>query len=123
MSENLKPIYESRFDCVFRNMFKVLKPGGLILFRDYGLYDLVQLRIKPGHCISQNFYFRGDRTRVYFFTEDEVDSIFRRNGYTKLSLFTDRRLQVNRLKQLKMYRIWLQGRFQKTFPKNEILLI
>lgn len=48
---------------IARTLFALLKPKGYILLRDYGLYDMTQLRFKPGHKISDNFYMRQDGTR------------------------------------------------------------
>lgn len=109
------------------NLQKCLKPGGQILFRDYGRYDLAQVRFKKGRLLDDNFYIRGDGTRVYFFTEDELRQIFcgaavkgesdealvePTGPFVEEKIATDRRLLVNRKKHLKMYRNWLQAVFK-----------
>lgn len=60
----LSAIHPNKFHQTLCNVFRVLKPGGIILFRDYGLYDMAQLRFKAGHKISDNFYMRQDGTRL-----------------------------------------------------------
>ncbi|KAG2072463.1 methyltransferase [Suillus decipiens] len=184
----LSALHPDEWGKAVANIHKMLKPGGLVLFRDYGRHDLTQLRFKSGRLLEDNFYIRGDKTRVYFFELDELALIFtgsRASPAQKTStmtevdadedneslptssqtaspashtpadtpnpssddtlslpssgvssdvhhnllrplahcpphpLFTieqlgvDRRLLVNRKRQLKMYRIWMQGKFRK----------
>uniref|UniRef100_A0A060TA19 tRNA N(3)-methylcytidine methyltransferase n=1 Tax=Blastobotrys adeninivorans TaxID=409370 RepID=A0A060TA19_BLAAD len=102
-----------QWDQAVANLQKLLKPGGEILFRDYGRYDLTQLRFKGGRLLDENFYIRGDGTRVYFFTEEELERIFG-SKFETVKIATDRRMMVNRQRRIKMYRIWLQAHFKNT---------
>lgn len=110
------------------NVHRVLKPGGEVLFRDYGRGDLAQVRFKAGRWMEDNFYVRGDGTRVYFFEKEQLECIWtgrlRKSDGSEVSHFgvlnldVDRRLIVNRQRKLKMFRCWIQGRFQK--PRSHI---
>src|SRR5271169_216252 len=83
---------------------------------------MTQLRFKKERLLDDNFYIRGDGTRVYFFEEsmypcrflltiDELEEMF--SEFAIEQLVVDRRLLVNRQNLKKMYRVWFQGRFRK----------
>lgn len=99
--------------------WKILKPGGVLLFRDYGKYDMAQLRFeqsssRQGNRISDDFYVRGDGTRAKFFTEEELRESWERDGRFRTDeIVVHSKKFVNRKTEVEMKRIWIQGKWVK----------
>ncbi|KAL3649911.1 hypothetical protein CASFOL_006314 [Castilleja foliolosa] len=93
--------------------FSVLKPGGLLLFRDYGLYDMTMIRFEPEQRIGFREYLRSDGTRSYFFCLDTIRSLTTAAGFIELELEYCCVKSVNRRNGKIMKRVWVHGKFQK----------
>jgi len=184
----LSALNPSEWNAALSNIYTMLKPNGLVLLRDYGRHDLTQLRFKDHRLLDENFYIRGDGTRVYFFHIDDLARLFTGSNchsdqvlvtesaeaesddgcflpvsqtqtpeetctaldpyppdsgtdpapasevtitlagipvrishplFAISQLGVDRRLLVNRKRQLKMYRVWMQGQFRKIERSGE----
>ncbi|XP_032664804.1 tRNA N(3)-methylcytidine methyltransferase METTL6 [Odontomachus brunneus] len=110
----LSAIHPDKFRKVAENIYNVLGNGGILLFRDYGLYDMAQLRFKPGHKISENLYMRQDGTRSYYFSVEEVTNLFESVGFQTLNCDYIQRRTVNLKENIDVPRIFVQAKFKKS---------
>lgn len=109
----LSAIHPEKFPTVIRNLYRLMKPGGVVLFRDYGLYDMAQLRFKAGHKIAENFYMRQDGTRSYYFSAEEISNLFSQAGFDIVNNNYIHRRTVNVKEDINVPRIFVQGKFRK----------
>ncbi|KAM4029538.1 tRNA N(3)-cytidine methyltransferase METTL6 [Anomaloglossus baeobatrachus] len=109
----LSAIHPDKMHLAVENIYKVLKPGGCVLFRDYGLNDHAMLRFKSGNRLGENFYVRQDGTRSYFFTTEYLQLLFSKAGYREVSNEYVLRETVNKKEGLCVPRVFVQSKFHK----------
>lgn len=82
---------------------QILRPGGLLLFRDYGLYDMTQVRFisKKGRKLAENYYARADGTRTFFFSMERVAELALGAGFEIAVNKYDTRELRNRKRQVR----------------------
>ena len=109
----LSAVHPNKHGTVLKNISSVLKPGGCLLFRDYGIGDMAMIRFGPGSKISDRFYKRQDGTRSYFFTKDEVASLAESAGLTLYQNSVVARRTVNKKEGVDVARVFLQAKMYK----------
>lgn len=109
----LSAVHPDKMKLVLENINRVLKPGGIVLFRDYGLYDHAMLRFKPGSKLGENFYVRQDGTRSYFFSKEFLAELFEKTGFHCIATDYVLRETVNKKEGLCVPRVFLQSKFMK----------
>ncbi|KAJ8674275.1 hypothetical protein QAD02_005537 [Eretmocerus hayati] len=110
----LSAVHPDHFSKVISNVYHIMDKSGLVLFRDYGRYDMAQLRFKPGHKISENFYMRQDGTRSYYFSTEEIQSLFESQGFKTVNCSYVQRRTINPKENINVPRIFVQGKFIKS---------
>ncbi|XP_038850344.1 tRNA N(3)-methylcytidine methyltransferase METTL6-like isoform X2 [Salvelinus namaycush] len=109
----LSAIHPDKMQKALDNIYRVLKPGGIILFRDYGLYDHAMMRFKAGNKLGENFYVRQDGTRSYFFSKELLADLFRGVGFESVTNEYVLRETVNKKEGLCVPRVFLQSKFRR----------
>lgn len=92
-------------------IYAKLRPGGRVLFRDYGRYDEAQLRFGRGKKLGDNMYVRQDGTIAYYFELEELRALF--SGLVERRCEYVLRQQANRKLQQGRYRVWTEAIFEK----------
>ena len=91
-----------------------LRPGGVLLLRDYARGDLAQRRFARAQEVEPNFFSRQDGTRSYFFSADDLRRVFVAGaGLEEMRVELENRTVENRKLGKKMDRIWITAKFKK----------
>ena len=74
----------------------------------------------PKVCIAMISAAYGNEATIHVscFSAEEIDDLFVSSGLVREQLHVDRRLQINRGRQLKMYRVWIQAKYKKITNKT-----
>ncbi|KAG1650508.1 Methyltransferase-like protein 6 [Nymphon striatum] len=109
----LSAIHPDNMQKALNNLYEVLKPGGVVLFRDYGLYDQAMIRFKPGSKIYENFYVRQDGTRAYYFSTEILQKMFVSVGFEVIHNSYVNRITENPKEGISVPRVFVQSKFKK----------
>eukprot|EP01138_Halocafeteria_seosinensis_P001257 gb/GECG01001288.1/.p1 GENE.gb/GECG01001288.1/~~gb/GECG01001288.1/.p1 ORF type:complete len:332 (+),score=31.89 gb/GECG01001288.1/:1-996(+) len=110
----VEPAFHSQ---CFDRARSILRPGGRILFRDYGRFDEAELRFRSKQRLGKHFYTRHDGTCAYFFGVEELTKHAHEHGFRVLDCHFICRIYQNRKQQTKMRRVWVHAEFEKRGEK------
>lgn len=87
-----------------------LRPGGRLLFRDYGVFDEAELRFRPGSRLGPHLFLRGDGTLAAFFSLPGLAALAAVAGLEVAEARYVLRRQRNRRLGTEMRRVYVQVR-------------
>lgn len=96
-----------------RNIRRLLRPGAVLLFRDYGLYDSAMLRARPAAVLSPRVHVRGEGTLACYFEPVQLNELLVQAGFALLEPGGARYCTVlarNRRLELEMKRVFVTAK-------------
>ncbi|KAF9931813.1 Methyltransferase-like protein 6 [Linnemannia zychae] len=111
----LSAIPAEKLNFAVNNIASVMKPGGMLCFRDYAVYDAAQVKfsLTPGKMLDTNLYVRQDGTMSHFFSVEQMTELFEGHGFKVLECGYVHRETINRAMDLSLDRRFLQAKFIK----------
>mmetsp|Transcript_10705 Transcript_10705/g.15613 ORF Transcript_10705/g.15613 Transcript_10705/m.15613 type:complete len:374 (+) Transcript_10705:27-1148(+) len=113
----LSAVSPSKMAQAASNVAATLKPGGVLILRDYGRFDEAQVKLGSSRAkrISDNFYVKHDSTRVYYFDLEDLEMLFGKDGagLDVIEVKYIQRVYKNRSTNSERRRVWVQARFRK----------
>jgi len=109
----LSAVSPGRMAAVLALAHAVLRPGGLLLFRDYALYDMPMLRFAPQQMLAPRLFRREDGTLAYFFTTEDLTSRAAAARFAPVECSYACVNNVNRKNATVLQRAFVHGVFKK----------
>jgi SAM-dependent methyltransferase len=91
----------------------LLRPGGLLLFRDYAAFDEAELRFGRGQRLGEHLFFRSDGTLAAYFTVPQMAREAHAAGLEVVECRYLYRKYTNRGLGKTLRRIWLHAVFRR----------
>ena len=100
---------------MLQQAYDALKPGGFLLFRDYGLYDMTQLRAHGRKLLDPEelVYQRLDGTLSYYFSKEKIVELTSKVGFELHEFEYATTLMINRKNGAEMRRVYATAVFKK----------
>lgn len=107
----LSALHPDHHEASLRHMWSILPPGGVILFRDYGVCDMTMFRHRTR--LTENLYRRNDGTLSYYFDLDYVRCLCGEVGFDPVELKYATVQITNKRKVITMKRVFVHAVLMK----------
>ncbi|KAK3241320.1 hypothetical protein CYMTET_48901 [Cymbomonas tetramitiformis] len=105
-------VHPARTVTFLRHAAAAVRPGGCLLFRDYGLYDMTMLRFPAAQRLDERLYKRQDGTLTFFFTVEDLHRLCAELGLQLVECEYCCVELVNRKNKKPMRRVFVHARMR-----------